>query len=150
MIPSEQIVQTNTTQLDSNQSQQVGAVYEPVQGEHTKFIKHHMTRGSTGIKWWRRWLKSADHMDLAETGTPSICIILFLVLHAIEREARHVKGGGKLLDLALEVLDVFVVHQALGEVLEQLAVLLLDFQADRHSLVEELGNLLEIFLDQTP
>jgi hypothetical protein len=71
---------------------------------------------------------------------------LLLVFHALKREPRHVEGVGKLLHLDLEVLDVLVVHQALVEVLEELAVLLLDVQADGHCLVEELPNLLEILL----
>lgn len=89
---------------------------------------------------------------LAAVGPWFVCVFVFLllVLHAVEGEAGHVEGGGELLDLQLEVLDVLVVHQALGEVLEELAVLLLDVEADGHGLVEELADLLKVLLDKTP
>lgn len=49
-----------------------------------------------------------------------------------------------------QVLYVLVLHQALLEVLENLAMLRLDAQADGHSSVKVLGNLHEVLLNQTP
>lgn len=106
-------------------------------------MSHHHHKCGGAVPWHPA---PRQRKTLVQEGLAAHVRHLLLVLHALKREPRHVEGVGELLHLGLEVLNVLVVHQALVEVLEELAVLLLDVQADGHRLVEELSNLLKVLL----